>query len=115
VAQSALDPFSDAAIATGKASLPPRSYLPLESLLEKLTEHYLYAVLHEVFHGSLMAENERRMMHMENALRRLDEQAEDLRRRRNRLRQEEITEEIEVITLTTNLRGGASEGDQSCR
>jgi F-type H+-transporting ATPase subunit gamma len=106
VARAALDPLCDAEVAARESGQPPRTYLAPETLLEKLTEHYLYAVLHQVFHGSLMAENERRMMHMENALRRLDEQAEGLRRRRNGLRQEEITEEIEVITLTTSLRAG---------
>jgi len=106
VSRAALDPLCDAEVAARESGQPPRTYLAPEKLLEKLTEHYLYAVLHQVFHGSLMAENERRMMHMENALRRLDEQAEGLRRRRNGLRQEEITEEIEVITLTTSLRAG---------
>ena len=106
VARTVLDPLSEAPNQARTARQPPRTYLVPDILLEKLTEHYLYAVLHQVFHGSLMAENERRMLHMESALRRLDEQSEELRRRRNGLRQEEITEEIEVITLTTSLRAG---------
>lgn len=106
VAQTVLDPLSDAASAPRAAGHAPRTYLGPEPLLERLTEHYLHAVLHQVFHGSLMAENERRMLHMENAMQRLDEQCEELRRRRNALRQEEITEEIEVITLTAGLRAG---------
>jgi F-type H+-transporting ATPase subunit gamma len=106
VARTVLDPSSDVSGVSRLPSEPPRTYLAPHPLLGQLTEHYLYALLHQVFHGSLMAENERRMLHMENALRRLDEQSEDLRRRRNALRQEEITEEIEVITLTTSLRAG---------
>jgi F-type H+-transporting ATPase subunit gamma len=70
----------------------------------QITEQYLYAVLCQIFYGSLMAENERRMRHMENALTRIDEQSEQLRRRSNGLRQEEITEEIEVITMSSALR-----------
>jgi F-type H+-transporting ATPase subunit gamma len=106
VARTVLDPSSEVAGVPRVPGQPPRTYLAPQPLLEQLTEHYLYALLHQVFHGSLMAENERRMLHMENALRRLDEQSDDLRRRRNALRQEEITEEIEVITLTTSLRAG---------
>jgi F-type H+-transporting ATPase subunit gamma len=47
-----------------------------------------------------MAENQRRMQHMDAAVRRLELTCADLLRRRNILRQEEITEEIEVIMLS---------------
>jgi F-type H+-transporting ATPase subunit gamma len=106
VARTVLDPLNEAAAEPHTARQPARTYLAPKTLLEKLTEHYLYAVLHQVFYGSLMAENEQRMLHMDSALRRLGEQTEDLRRRRNALRQEEITEEIEVMTLTTSLQAG---------
>jgi F-type H+-transporting ATPase subunit gamma len=104
VVRTVLDPAGEAGAAPRKSAPAPRTQLAPEMLIEKLTEHFLYAVFHQVFHGSLMAENEQRMLHMESALHRMDEQTEELRRRRNGLRQEEITEEIEVITLTTSLR-----------
>ena len=47
-----------------------------------------------------MAENLRRVEHLEAAVRHLDKKAADLRRRCNALRQEEIIEEIEVILLS---------------
>ena len=47
-----------------------------------------------------MAENRRRLQHMEGAMQRMDENASELRRKVNLLRQEEITEEIEVIMLS---------------
>ena len=46
-----------------------------------------------------MAENQRRMQHMDSAVRRLEKTVADLLLRRNALRQEEITDEIEVIML----------------
>ena len=48
----------------------------------------------------LMAENRRRMQHLEGAIRRLEERTSELALKRNALRQEEITEEIEVILLS---------------
>jgi F-type H+-transporting ATPase subunit gamma len=68
--------------------------------LTGLTEQYLFAALHELLYSSLMAENQRRMQHMDAAVRRLERTSADLLRRRNILRQEEITEEIEVIMLS---------------
>ena len=52
-----------------------------------------------------MVENHSRLQHMEGAVRHLDDQVEKLRRKSNIFRQEEITEEIEVILLTAeNIR-----------
>ena len=65
-----------------------------------LVEHYLWAQMHDAFYGSLMAENRRRMQHLEGAIKRMEERSGALRRRYNALRQEEITEEIEVILLS---------------
>lgn len=46
-----------------------------------------------------MAETQRRVAHLDNAVRHLDERLDALQRRSNQLRQEEIIEEIEVILL----------------
>jgi F-type H+-transporting ATPase subunit gamma len=53
-----------------------------------------------LLYGSLLAENQRRMQHMDSATRRLERTSEELVLRRNVLRQEEITEEIEIIMLS---------------
>jgi F-type H+-transporting ATPase subunit gamma len=46
-----------------------------------------------------MAENQRRVQHLEGAVDHLDERAAELTRQVNARRQEEIIEEIEVILL----------------
>ena len=82
---------------------PPRLYLDPLAFFRELTDHYLFAVLHELFYSALLAENERRLQHLEGALRRVDRTREELALRGNALRQEEITEEIEIILLSTGM------------
>lgn len=84
--------------------LPPKAFshapdldLAPRDLMMALTDQYLFAALHELLHDSLMAENRRRVAHLEGAVQHLDEQAAKLAHRQNALRQEEIVEEIEVI------------------
>jgi F-type H+-transporting ATPase subunit gamma len=81
---------------------PPVIQLPPGELLDGLTRHYLYAVLNQVLYSSLTAENRQRQAHMDQALQRLEEKAEHLRRACNAQRQEEITEEIEIILLSAD-------------
>ena len=68
-----------------------------------MTEHYLFAVLHEIFYISLLAENQRRLQHLEGAVKHLDDETVNLRRKSQIYRQEEITEEIEVILLNSEI------------
>jgi F-type H+-transporting ATPase subunit gamma len=58
--------------------------------------------MHDVFYGSLMAENRRRLQHMEGATKRIQDKTARLQQKYNLLRQEEITEEIEVILLSND-------------
>ena len=96
-----------------RATRPPqRGYAPLLNLapdayFAKLAEHHLLFSLQAIFWRSLMAENRRRAQHMDNAVRRVEENARALERERNALRQEEITEEIEVIMLSADPVGDA--------
>jgi F-type H+-transporting ATPase subunit gamma len=46
---------------------------------------------------AIRVENHMRLMQMENALNHLERTSEDLNRQRNRMRQEEIVEEIELM------------------
>lgn len=86
---------------------PAELNLPPIEFLRELTGHYLHAVLNEVLYSSLMAENQQRQAHMDRALQRLDEDSARLRLRYNNQRQEEITEEIEVILLSADMLGEA--------
>ena len=79
---------------------PPLLNLEPAPFFAELVHHYLFAALHEIFYTSLMAENQRRIQHLEGAIQRLDEKTDILARKSRILRQEEITEEIEVILLS---------------
>jgi F-type H+-transporting ATPase subunit gamma len=89
---------------------PPLINLPEQQLLSELAQYYLFAALHDMMYTSLMAENTKRVSHLEGAVKHLDEEADKLSKRSNALRQEEIIEEIEVILLNT---GGLDESDRS--
>jgi len=100
VSRPLLPPFGDLKPATGTHAVPPLLNLPPGEFLAKLTEHYLIALLHWILYASLMAENRQRVSHLDAAVRHLDNQSLQLAHRANRLRQEEIIEEIEVILLS---------------
>ncbi len=78
---------------------PPLLNLPSRDLRVLLADHYLFSVLHDVFYSSLMAEHHERVSHMENAIRHLEKAVTRPAHRVNLPRQEEITEEIELIML----------------
>jgi len=79
---------------------PPLLQLPDATFYKKLLEHYLFAALHQLFYSSLMAENRRRLMHMEGAIQQMERSIGEATLKYNALRQEEITEEIEIIMLS---------------
>lgn len=92
--------------ATGRPAgfaYPPMLHLAPLRFARELIDHHLFGLLHEVFYSSLLAENLFRFQHMDQALQRLDKDIAQLTLRRNTLRQEEITEEIEVIMLSAEL------------
>ena len=95
-----LQPFEKFTQPVRHFSHPPRLTLEPLAFLAELIDLYFFSVLHQLFYSSLMAENRLRLQHMDNASRRLDKESADLKVRRDRLRQEEITEEIEIIMLS---------------
>jgi F-type H+-transporting ATPase subunit gamma len=97
---SVFQPFKPFERTRSRFSYPPQLNLPAPSFLAELADHYLFHHLHELFYDSLMAENLRRLQHMESAIHRIEQDSARLLRTRNILRQEEITEEIEVIMLS---------------
>jgi len=84
---------------------PPLLQLPPLQFLEQFLQHYLYLGLNELFVVSLLAESQFRVQHLEGAVQRLDETLEELAMRARSLRQEEITEEIEMILLGSETGG----------
>ena len=87
---------------SSRFAYPPLLNLAAPMLFSELARHYLWAQMHDVFYSSLMAENRRRLQHMEGAIQRMEEKAGAMQRKYNMLRQEEITEEIEVIMLSND-------------
>lgn len=80
---------------------PPLLNLPPDELFVELGDQYLLASLYEILHTSLMQENLRRVTHLADAVAHLDDKSARLAHEGNALRQEEITEEIEVILLSS--------------
>jgi len=78
-------------------SYPPLSYAPLPEVAAGVAEHYLFHSLLAMLLRSIRVENHMRLMQMETALGHLERGSEDMHRLRNRLRQEEIVEEIELM------------------
>ncbi len=99
VNKTILPPFIDLSGPAETDSGPPLTNLSTPELMHELIEHYLFAVLYGINYAALMAENQARIEHLENAIRRLDEKTAELSRKTNAMRQEEIIEEIEVILL----------------
>jgi F-type H+-transporting ATPase subunit gamma len=97
-----LQPFQQPEPETKRFAFAPELNLAPQEFLAGLGEQYLFALLHGLLYDSLMAENQRRMQHMDSAVRQLERRSEEFLLKRNALRQEEITEEIEVIMLSVD-------------
>jgi F-type H+-transporting ATPase subunit gamma len=100
-----LPPFEECRNTPQEHAHPPILNLPPARVMLDLAEHYLLACLHEILYTSLLAENQSRVSHLTDAVNHLDEKLASLAHRSNALRQEEITEEIEVILLNTAEAG----------
>jgi len=96
-----LPPFGQLRDTAPGLAQPPILNLAPKAFFSELVAQYLFATLHRILYVSLMAENIRRVGHLESAVKHLDRVTTDLVRRSNSLRQEEIIEEIEVILLST--------------
>jgi F-type H+-transporting ATPase subunit gamma len=82
---------------------PPYVFASPEETAVGIAEHYLFHQLLAILLRSIRVENHMRLMQMENALHHLEEGSGELIRQRNRLRQEEIVEEIELMTSGKSL------------
>ena len=81
-------------------SIPPLLHLSHELFLAEFVDNYLFAMFHSIFYKSFFAENHQRLFHLNNSLDRLDSKQNTLKGYLNLLRQEEITEEIQIIMLS---------------
>ena len=99
-----IPPFQDFQQKHDRYGIPPILNMDPADFFITLVDEYLYTALHEIAYMSLLSENYQRIQHMTVALQRLDERTDELRRHYHIHRQEEITEELEVILLnTTNV------------
>jgi F-type H+-transporting ATPase subunit gamma len=96
-------PFEfSAAKAVPAFQFPPLLNLPASELRPQLFEQYLFALFYGIFYLSFMAENYERLRHMDGALNKLRDEEQRLHQLSNSLRQEAITEELEVIMLSVD-------------
>ncbi|HEY9756452.1 MAG TPA: FoF1 ATP synthase subunit gamma [Oculatellaceae cyanobacterium] len=82
---------------------PPHLTLAPPRLFSLMLEQYLRFALYHIFYSSLMSENAMRTTHLDSALQRLDSGYEQLKLEYHRARQEEITEEIEVLLMNATV------------
>lgn len=94
-----LRPFPPSPSAANDEPFGPLLTLAPDMFFGQLVDLYLFSLLHAIFYSALMAESRARLAHLDSALQRLERDRGDLLRKRNVLRQEEITEEIEVLML----------------
>lgn len=82
---------------SGQSGMLPLTQEPAVRVASKVVEHYLFHMLLSRLLHAIRVENHMRLTQMENAMQHLGRSSEELQRRRNALRQEEIVEEIELI------------------
>lgn len=95
-----IPPFNENSNEQTRYSSPPFLNIAPAVLFSSLVDHYLLTALQEIACMSLLAENYQRIRHMTGAIQRLDDRADEIGRKYHMFRQEEITEELEVILLS---------------
>jgi F-type H+-transporting ATPase subunit gamma len=103
-----LPPFREIPADIVRQPHEPLLNLAPEQLFLDLTDQSLFSSLFEILYDSLLTENHRRVQHLGDAVRHLDRQCDELTHRANALRQEQITEEIEVLLLSIGLPGNGA-------
>lgn len=97
--QSLIPPFNNVPAQHTIHTIEPLLNLEPPQFLLELVEHYLLSSLQDILYASLTSENIHRIQHLDNAVRHLDQTTEKIHKKSQIFRQEEITEEIEVILL----------------
>jgi F-type H+-transporting ATPase subunit gamma len=81
--------------------IPPLLNVEPIVFFKDLIQHYLMAVFQQTLTASLLAENQSRLRHLDAGVNHLEKTTSLLQRKLQHYRQEEITEEIEVLLLNT--------------
>ncbi len=80
----------------------PLLNVPPAELRLPIIEQFLFALFYRIFYLSFTAENHERLRHMEGAMNKIRDQQQRLKQVANSLRQESITEELEIILLSAD-------------
>lgn len=88
------------AVKKGQVKFPPLINMPPQDLYPQLLDHYIFSVFYRIFYQSFLAENHERLRHMDGALNALQKRFDELRLKHNMVRQEAITEELELLMLS---------------
>ena len=96
-----LPPFDNAIKHNTQHNNDPLLNLEPRQFMLELIEHYVFNSLQDLLFTSLSAENNQRLQHLDNALKHLDKVMDKIYKKSQIYRQEEITEEIEVILLNS--------------
>ncbi|MEH6823900.1 MAG: hypothetical protein V7629_08345 [Motiliproteus sp.] len=96
--QQLLPPFQQLS-QTAPRGVQPLITMAPQKLLLGLGEHFLFANLKHILYLSLLAENQLRIVHLQGAIKKLEQRLLALQQRVNRMRQEAIVEEIELILI----------------
>lgn len=101
IATKLLRPLQDfGTIKTVSYADPPFLYLTPELFFGDFINHYIFVILQQVFLQAFLSENKQRLKHMDAALDWIGNKNDSLLHRLGQIRQEEITEEIEVVMLS---------------
>jgi F-type H+-transporting ATPase subunit gamma len=105
-----LQPFKEFFIpSANNFSVPPVLNLSSDIFLAEFINNYLFSMFHSVFYKSFFVENRQRLFHLNKALDRLDSKKNTVNGHLKLVRQEEITEEIQIIMLSTEAIIGKDE------
>lgn len=94
VARTTLFPLDLEHFRQPEPAVPPLTTLAPETLIERLTTEYVFAVLCEAAMDAFAAENQARMEAMSSATSNIERRFNELKQRENQVRQEEVTAEI---------------------
>lgn len=98
---SVLHPFVEFATKEVHPALfPPLLTLTINQFVLEFVNSYLLSILYSIFYRSFIAENYQRVHQLEGTLDRLDKSKNQLTQQLNLIRQETITQEIEIIMLS---------------
>ena len=83
--------------------MPPLLNVSQEVFLFEFIQHYLFSIFYSLLYQSFFSENYQRLRHLDSSLEKMDKTVTSLNHKFNLLRQEEITQEIQMIMLSASV------------